>query len=369
MDVYEIHRRTAYLLHEWDSPNGRTNRATYRDDFLTLLDCAHQVFRDNLDMMGKLPDSRSDPIIGLRKIEGLCRQFYKAESQPAKSLETNAAKNNPTPQTMTLLEEFEQNVEIVVGGLTNCIKTIDQQLNIKDLGEDKCETVSSKGRKETFTMMSDLVTGVKKGAAIKVNNAIGQALPLIGCYLSEILLFLTQYIPRFRDNIERQYNDITKQTARIGQISEPIGEIIVLKGSIEKLAEDLRYCVRVAKEADLARTKQNGKKVKSPKAKKKPGYTHSEDYSSVVWFGKTYNFTKTQALCVKHLWSEWEKSEGLSLSEKTIGEKIGSAADNYKLKHTFRVKRNNKSCQHPAWEKMIVSSGKGLFCLKSSRKK
>jgi hypothetical protein len=121
--------------------------------------------------------------------------------------------------------------------------------------------------------------------------------------------------------------------------------------------------------AELASTKQNGGKAKSQKAKKKPDYTHSEDYTSVVWFGRMYNFTKTQALCIKHLWAEWGKSEGLGLSEKTIGEKIGSSADNYKLKHTFRVKRNNKSCQHPAWGKMIVSCGKGMFSLKSSRKK
>lgn len=116
-------------------------------------------------------------------------------------------------------------------------------------------------------------------------------------------------------------------------------------------------------QANLASKQEKGKKPS------KLDYQHSEDYTSVAWFGERYQFTKTQALCVKHLWAEWEKSEGLSLSEKTIGEKIGSAADNYKLKHTFRVKRNNKSRQHPAWGKMIVSSGKGMFCLKSSRKK
>ena len=84
MDIYELHRRAAYFLHEWDSPNGRTNREDYRDDFLTLLDCAHRVFRDNLDTMSKLPDSQCDPIIGLRKIEGLTRQCYEVKQAEQK---------------------------------------------------------------------------------------------------------------------------------------------------------------------------------------------------------------------------------------------------------------------------------------------
>lgn len=79
MDIFEVNRRVAYLLHEWDSPNGRTNRESYRSDFLTLLDCAHRVFRKKTDMMDKLPDSQSDPIIGLRKIEALTRQCYEAK--------------------------------------------------------------------------------------------------------------------------------------------------------------------------------------------------------------------------------------------------------------------------------------------------
>jgi hypothetical protein len=84
MDIYEINRRAAYRLREFDSPNGRTDRESCYDDFITLLDCAHTVFRENPDMMGKLPDDHSDPIIGLRKIEALTRQCYEAKQTEQK---------------------------------------------------------------------------------------------------------------------------------------------------------------------------------------------------------------------------------------------------------------------------------------------
>ena len=96
---------------------------------------------------------------------------------------------------------------------------------------------------------------------------------------------------------------------------------------------------------------------------------HSEDFTSVIWFGTNYEFNKTQAKCVEILWKEWEKGK-LSLSEKTIGEEIGSSDENYKLKNTFRTKKRNKAggyIMHPAWGKMIVpaDTGKGIFKLSS----
>jgi hypothetical protein len=57
---------------------------------------------------------------------------------------------------------------------------------------------------------------------------------------------------------------------------------------------------------------------------------HSEDFTSVIWFGTKYEFNKTQAKCIEILWKEWEKGK-LSLSEKTIGEWIDSSDENYKL--------------------------------------
>ncbi len=61
------------------------------------------------------------------------------------------------------------------------------------------------------------------------------------------------------------------------------------------------------------------------------------------------------------LWAEWEKDPqaGLGLREKSIGEKIGSSNENYRLAHTFR----HKGRRHPAWGTMIHAKGDGFFCL------
>lgn len=96
---------------------------------------------------------------------------------------------------------------------------------------------------------------------------------------------------------------------------------------------------------------------------------HSKDFTSVIWFGTKYGFNKTQAKCIEILWKEWEKGK-LSLSEKTIGEGIGSSDENYKLRNTFRTKKRNKTggyITHPAWGTMIVpaDTGKGIFKLLS----
>jgi hypothetical protein len=134
---------------------------------------------------------------------------------------------------------------------------------------------------------------------------------------------------------------------------------------LAKSAQNIAHVIRQESKADRANIIDEQKKDEKPQ---KPKYQHSEDYTSVEWLGKKYNFTKTQALCVRYLWTEWEKGEGFTLSEKTIGEKISSASDNYKLKHTFRVRHGKKYHKHPAWGTMIVSCGKGVFCLKSSKK-
>lgn len=85
---------------------------------------------------------------------------------------------------------------------------------------------------------------------------------------------------------------------------------------------------------------------------------HSDDFTSVIWYGEKHEFNKTQAEAIKHLWAEWEKGE-LALSEKTVGEKIGSDNNNYKLAHTFRT--NGK--RHPALGTMIHPLGKGKYRL------
>ncbi len=82
---------------------------------------------------------------------------------------------------------------------------------------------------------------------------------------------------------------------------------------------------------------------------------HNKDFTSVVWYGTEYIFNKTQGLCIKCLW------RNKYLSEKTIGEDIGSSSDNYRLIHTFR--------EHPAWMEMIVKDGCGKGIFRLSEKK
>ncbi len=89
--------------------------------------------------------------------------------------------------------------------------------------------------------------------------------------------------------------------------------------------------------------------------------THSEDFTSVNWFGRKYQFAKGQQVqAIKALWCEWEKG-GHSLSEKTIGEKVESTSDSFRLTHVFR-NRSGKG-MHPAWGTMIVSAQKGTYKL------
>ena len=90
--------------------------------------------------------------------------------------------------------------------------------------------------------------------------------------------------------------------------------------------------------------------------------THSLDFTTVVWFGQRYIFAAgQQARAIALLWSEWEKG-GFTLSEKTIGDHIGSSADNYELRSTFRLTLPGRP-MHPAWNKMIVRVGRNLYKL------
>lgn len=83
--------------------------------------------------------------------------------------------------------------------------------------------------------------------------------------------------------------------------------------------------------------------------------THSTDFTSVIWFGRPFEFEKgQQAKSVGLLWAEWEKGP-LTLSEKTIGEKIGSSNGQFRLAHVFRG--------HPAWGTMIQRKRKGVYAL------
>ncbi len=98
-------------------------------------------------------------------------------------------------------------------------------------------------------------------------------------------------------------------------------------------------------------------------AREFPEVSHSEDFTSVNWFGNRYQFSKgNQAQTVRVLWEAWEKG-GHSLSQETIGEQIGSSASNFDLKKTFRIRQGKLHVTHPAWGTMIQPSGKGTYRL------
>jgi hypothetical protein len=90
---------------------------------------------------------------------------------------------------------------------------------------------------------------------------------------------------------------------------------------------------------------------------------HSEDFTSVNWFGTHYTFAKGhQAESVKRLWLAWDANTP-DLSEQTIRERIGSSATKFQLSKVFRMKTKKGYRKHPAWDTMIVSAGKGVFRL------
>ena len=93
--------------------------------------------------------------------------------------------------------------------------------------------------------------------------------------------------------------------------------------------------------------------------------THSEDFSSVNWFGIRYRFSKgNQAQAIRVLWEAWKQGTH-GLSQETIGEKIESSAERFEIRKTFRRKNpdTGKREQHPAWGTMIQPEGKGCYRL------
>jgi hypothetical protein len=90
----------------------------------------------------------------------------------------------------------------------------------------------------------------------------------------------------------------------------------------------------------------------------KPAVHHSEDFTTVVWFGTVYSFGRgMQADSVRVLWAEWEKAPGLGLHGGTILDSLDSSIerDRFRFPLVFR--------DHPAWGAMIVSAGKGTYKL------
>jgi hypothetical protein len=84
---------------------------------------------------------------------------------------------------------------------------------------------------------------------------------------------------------------------------------------------------------------------------------HSEDFRSVVWWGTSYTFTKSQAACVRILWTAW-KEKTPELDGLTVVTQADIAQT--RLIDVFR----SKGKAHAAWGTMIVSGkSKGAYRL------
>jgi hypothetical protein len=100
-----------------------------------------------------------------------------------------------------------------------------------------------------------------------------------------------------------------------------------------------------------------------PISKEDSDCRHSDDFTSVVWFGKHYTFTKgQQAHSIELMWGEWELGLA-SLSQEKIAESIG-AGDSFSLRKVFRSRTMDGQYKpHPAWRTMIRSVTKGTYGL------
>jgi hypothetical protein len=166
---------------------------------------------------------------------------------------------------MTLVEEFEDNVEVVVEGLEYLIEIIDHQFISEDV-----DTKEIKG----ITLKTSLVKGLKENAACDVSVNLYLTSCVWRNAFNEILMWLTRYMPQFKSKIEKQYSDIIKQVNAIpsrcrtfenSQCRSRIRRskrteeaqsdgLLGLKTGIRKLADYLRYCAKMARE-DLASKK------------------------------------------------------------------------------------------------------------------
>ena len=218
---------------------------------------------------------------------------------------------------MTLLEEFEQNVKTVVEVLENCLETIEQQFIYENEQVDQ---------KEGIILKTSCVKGLKEEAAWNVSIATFMSFSLWGNAFNEILMWLTRYMPQFKGKIERQYCNIVKRVNAIPSVQHAFRdgrshrsrqteerqsiELFGFENEIRKLADDLRYCAKIARE-ELGT--------------ENPEETRQKDEGSKIM------------ITAKTSKENWEaiRSE-YDISKKDFGKKIKFVSDSFKRKIIFR---------------------------------
>jgi DNA-binding response OmpR family regulator len=82
--------------------------------------------------------------------------------------------------------------------------------------------------------------------------------------------------------------------------------------------------------------------------------THSPDYREVWFRGDLFMFGELQAKVIRHLHEAW-KSGSPWVAGKAILRRVGSDDVAAKLANLFR--------RHPAWQRLLLSNGRGLYRL------
>ncbi len=139
------------------------------------------------------------------------------------------------------------------------------------------------------------------------------------------------------------------------EITEAKRKLILRNEAMIQRTVDFFITVALQEKKKPAETGRDGKGGQSEN-------WHNDDFTEVVWNGKQYKFNKPQqALSVGYLW------KNKRAREKSIGEAIGSEAENFRLIHIFR-QQGKKTKMHPAWGTMIVPDGKGIYALAECKK-
>jgi hypothetical protein len=156
-------------------------------------------------------------------------------------------KPKAAPQDLTLLDEFEQNVETVIGILEDSVRKIDQWIKyVPKSSETGLQSIPQRTNYDVITILESFY--------------------LFADSLPEILRFLSTHVPPYESKVKKEYSNINEKILEIvGKCEQnplnpppipviPYGEMTELRRYIEELVGDLRYCTKEAREKSAAGT-------------------------------------------------------------------------------------------------------------------
>lgn len=154
------------------------------------------------------------------------------------------------------------------------------------------------------------------------------------------------------DETKRLYDALITSARSISQDDGGRPEFDSARIELGNLACGLMDWTKTPEEPQPANMQTTDVEVKQPQIST-PTAAHSTDFRSVNWYGTIYEFTPTQAACVRELWKNWEQGTPV-VGEATILEAADSSSD--RLRDVF-------SKDHAAWGTLIQPAGKGAFKL------